>query len=503
MKKGFYIRLAGEGISKNRKLYFPYILTCICMIMMYYIVSFLSISKELASIRGGEMLQGLLSMGVFVVAVFALIFLYYTNSFLIRKRKKELGLYNILGMGKRNLVRILLWENILTAVISLVIGIVFGTVLFHGIIECIYQFDIRGMWSHWKQMLATMAVVLCLTGSFYLDLYGYDSYVPAAGGVSSVMVEDDGFTYRKEYFWGDSEQSITGKDMENVLALIKDAVKEERHNRFPGGPEQATDGAVTDSSPTIYYTDNGANAAEQEGRKYVGVTYYMKNGETIKRRFDMSDVQANAIMEAACHSESFRKSVYSLYTADWSKIKSISWNSFIENQNLRLTEEEQKQFLTIYLSELDTLDYETMRTVLPVAELNIEHEVEDRMDFTDDFYYIYPSFTKTLAFLESKGCAVDRTLADINITQIDVNDYTGDEPKNWTVTDPAIIQSVKGKLTISNSNFTYYSSGYEGESPTPDYDITVYYNEGYGENTLNVWTDAETLKTLTAGESGE
>ena len=53
MKKGFYIRLAGEGISKNRKLYFPYILTCICMIMMYYIVSFLSISKELASIRGG------------------------------------------------------------------------------------------------------------------------------------------------------------------------------------------------------------------------------------------------------------------------------------------------------------------------------------------------------------------------------------------------------------------------------------------------------------------
>ena len=134
MKKGFYIRLAGEGISKNRKLYFPYILTCICMIMMYYIVSFLSISEELASIRGGDMLQGLLSMGVFVVAVFALIFLYYTNSFLIRRRKKELGLYNILGMGKRNLVRILLWENILTAAISLIVGIVFG-ILFSKLAE--------------------------------------------------------------------------------------------------------------------------------------------------------------------------------------------------------------------------------------------------------------------------------------------------------------------------------------------------------------------------------
>ena len=144
-----------------------------------------------------------------------------------------------------------------------------------------------------------------------------------------------------------------------------------------------------------------------------------------------------------------------------------------------------------------------MRTVLPVAELIIDHEVEDRMDYTDDFYYIYPSFTKTLSFLESKGCAVDRTLADVNITQINVDDYTGDEPKIWTVTDPAIIQSVKGKLTISSYNFTYDSSGYEGESPTSGYDVTVYYNEGYGENMLNVWTDAETLKTLIAGESGE
>lgn len=101
---------------------------------MYYIISFLSVSEELASIRGGDMLQGLLSMGVYVVAVFALIFLYYTNSFLIRRRKKELGLYNILGMGKRNLVRILLWENILTAAVSLIVGILFG-ILFSKLAE--------------------------------------------------------------------------------------------------------------------------------------------------------------------------------------------------------------------------------------------------------------------------------------------------------------------------------------------------------------------------------
>ena len=80
------------------------------------------------------MLQELLNMGAFVIAVFALIFLYYTNSFLIRRRQKEFGLYNILGMGKRNLVKILIWENLITAAASIVLGLLCG-VLFSKLAE--------------------------------------------------------------------------------------------------------------------------------------------------------------------------------------------------------------------------------------------------------------------------------------------------------------------------------------------------------------------------------
>ena len=128
MKGGFYIRLAKDGIMKNRKLYFPYILTCICMIMMFYIIYYLGFSADFTSVRGGDMLQSFLMLGVFVIAIFSLIFLYYTNSFLIRRRKKEFGLYNILGMGKRNLVKILVWENVLTAALSIVSGLLLGIV---------------------------------------------------------------------------------------------------------------------------------------------------------------------------------------------------------------------------------------------------------------------------------------------------------------------------------------------------------------------------------------
>nr|WP_294491748.1 ABC transporter permease [uncultured Mediterraneibacter sp.] len=134
MKGGFYIRIARDGIMKNRKLYFPYILTCICMIMMFYIVYYLGICADFTQVRGGDMLKSFLGLGVFVIAIFSLIFLYYTNSFLIRRRQKEFGLYNILGMGKRNLVKVLVWENMLTAVISIAAGLVLG-ILFAKLAE--------------------------------------------------------------------------------------------------------------------------------------------------------------------------------------------------------------------------------------------------------------------------------------------------------------------------------------------------------------------------------
>lgn len=134
MRRGFYLKLAAEGISKNRKFYFPYILTCICMVMMFYIVAYLSMSADFSAVFGGDMLQSMLGFGVFVIAIFSLIFLYYTNSFLIRRRQKEFGLYNILGMGKRNLVKILLWENVLTALLSIGAGLVSG-ILFSKLAE--------------------------------------------------------------------------------------------------------------------------------------------------------------------------------------------------------------------------------------------------------------------------------------------------------------------------------------------------------------------------------
>ena len=130
MKTALYPRLAWDGLRKNKRLFTPYLLTCICMVMMFYILSFLGSPETCALLpRGSNTTGKILNLGSFVIFVFSAIFLYYTNSFLVRRREREFGLYNVLGMNKRNLARIVTWESLITAALSLVLGLALGIVL--------------------------------------------------------------------------------------------------------------------------------------------------------------------------------------------------------------------------------------------------------------------------------------------------------------------------------------------------------------------------------------
>lgn len=137
MKKGFYPKLAFDGIRKNKKMYLPYILTSIGMVMMYYIIIFLQFSQSIKDAVQSSTVSQILGLGSWVIAIFSCIFLFYTNSFLIKRRKKEFGLYNILGMDKHNLGIILFWETLIITVISLVIGLAAG-IAFSKLAELVF-----------------------------------------------------------------------------------------------------------------------------------------------------------------------------------------------------------------------------------------------------------------------------------------------------------------------------------------------------------------------------
>lgn len=127
MRNSFYFRLALTNIKKHARSYVPYIITCVITIAMFYIIKSLAfnLDKNLSSISAATSMD----LGSIVVAIFAIIFLFYTNSFLLKKRKKEFGLYNILGMEKKHMSALIATESLIISVISLVLGLIIGIAL--------------------------------------------------------------------------------------------------------------------------------------------------------------------------------------------------------------------------------------------------------------------------------------------------------------------------------------------------------------------------------------
>lgn len=140
---GLYSRLAATGIRKNGKSYIPYILTAALMISVFYIITFLSANRMLKQMTGGSGMAMILQFGMVVMGIFSAIFLFYTNSFLIKRRKKEFGLYNILGLGKGQIAKVLVRETIFVYLIAEVVGLGVG-ILFSKLAEMLASRMLRG-----------------------------------------------------------------------------------------------------------------------------------------------------------------------------------------------------------------------------------------------------------------------------------------------------------------------------------------------------------------------
>lgn len=138
-KISLYPRLAILNIKSNRQFYLPYILTCIATIAMFYIMTFLTFSDGTLSLQGGDILFFILKLGMIIIGLFSAIFLTYTNSFLMKRRKKELGLYNILGMGKGNIAVVLFFETMFVAVGTIVLGLALGILLSKLVLLLLYK----------------------------------------------------------------------------------------------------------------------------------------------------------------------------------------------------------------------------------------------------------------------------------------------------------------------------------------------------------------------------
>ena len=125
----FYSKFALNNLVKNKRFIIPYVLSAIFTIMSFYILSSLAFGDNLNKLPNGiEATKQVLSFGIIVIAIFSTIFLFYTYSFLVKRRVKEFGLYSVLGMTKKQIAKILVLETIFIAVTTIVLGIGLGII---------------------------------------------------------------------------------------------------------------------------------------------------------------------------------------------------------------------------------------------------------------------------------------------------------------------------------------------------------------------------------------
>lgn len=125
----FYLKLASTNLKKNHRGYLPFLISMLFLVAINTMTQVIVNNEGMRSLPGGGSASAMFGLGHIVIMIFTVIFSFYTNSFLLKQRKKELGLYNILGLGKRELYQLMIWETFLSFLIVLITGLITGVVL--------------------------------------------------------------------------------------------------------------------------------------------------------------------------------------------------------------------------------------------------------------------------------------------------------------------------------------------------------------------------------------
>ena len=470
-----------------------------------FAVTYLTMS--LAMLMTGNIFIGILGFCVFsadkawrwkehivLLGVIALwiVFLLLLNFFLFEKRASEMAGKAMAFPGLNALIRFLLvvpaaiYAGLCLYAVSftsfkpwIIAGIIIGGFLAHGVIECIYRFDVRGLWSNKRQMLASIAISFAVVGFFWGDISGYDKYLPQEEALDSIVVDAPNVT--EGGFWGKERKGVTGDAMKGSLAVLEKIVRE------------------NDKNVDIY--NNGGIEKSRGFSSYV-IRYKLGNGKEVKRQYVLSAELRDELLEQVFDTMEYKKDTYSLYTADWSLVSEVQIIYPTHTETLDMTKEQRSELFRIYLEEYSGLDYKTVRNTFPFGQLMITHVFDaEQNSYYSGFagmeetetYCIYPSFKKTIKYLkEELKIDLHTSMKDIPITHLEVSRYNdeADETESFDIYDEKFINSIKGKLCYGE----LWVNGMEQVIDT-SVDITATISADTGEG-IPVYTDFETVELI-------
>ena len=406
-------------------------------------------------------------------------------------------------------------------------GAVCGSLISHCVIESIYHFDFRKLFSHKEQLAFSTIAALAILFSFRFDVFGYDTYLPSADKVAYASVDigrlNDWVSYGKvvedqeihgqrvlySYEFTPSEiymaQHMKSTDVDTILNFAAAGIEENRlcknewDQRGTGKNAVAYEIAEVTAAPA-----ETADESENVCYTTATVTYTLKSGRKVIRNYSINMTKNYELIKKLSQDEEYQKAAYPLLAADADTFVNVRYRQSRSrgDQSLKnLTAQERNEVLSAYRQEFSAMTLEQMDEETPVGLIRFTTETDEKAiawrnnpehdtvsswnyyygaDVRDqDFYPVYPSFTKTIRLLGQYGVSVkDEALSD-KIVSVTVSGYApnSDSYQTVTFTDPEEIKAL-GDIT-RNKRMLYYDPMYEEDDLTVE--VTVSDKTGKAE----------------------
>lgn len=329
-------------------------------------------------------------------------------------------------------------------IIWMIFGFVIGTVLLHGIIESVFQFDIRGLWSCKMQMVGCFIASILISCIFWFDIINYDTYTPELDQLDRITIDFD-----QDYFETSVQDGISGEYLDEALLLAENLVKQ----------------------------GSRVSSEDVEGIRF---TYHFHDGSIKQRYYYMNFERNQELVDRIYATKEYKNDICELYNVDWSTISYISWDDTISTLPLYMSEAQLNLLFETYIAEYTPLAYSQIRTESSIGAFQL-HFIDDEYN---RYYpcYVYKDFTQTIQLLnefileneETKdyGEISESILSKYEIRQLEF--YIEDQM--LTITEPETISAFVDHLILSDDFHSKYSN-YNWENY---YDVGTSFNTNSG-----------------------
>lgn len=329
-------------------------------------------------------------------------------------------------------------------------GTVIGAFLAHGIIESLYQFDVKKCLSHKLQLLGTIAVATAIAMGFFFDWFRFDSYLPQKEEVKTMAINCYGLTESQVYYESGSYTDGMAYTIEHMALESFDAAYEIAKLCSAHVARVRRDSDF--SWPKDSYTTS------------IVIKYELRNGQSVCRKYVYNVYEIMDLLAELYRQEEYKKQNYQILKLSEldAVVTDITCKKEMKEVSLTLSQAEREELVALYQKELMALEFSELVTTPPVGYMHVEAAIPDRRYPNDRCIYqayLYPSMTETLGFLARHGFDVNRIATAKEVEAIYVSFRY--EKGELEITDPAEIAECMKYLVHSDlANTVPFQKGY-------------------------------------------